>query len=166
MFELTVRFISNTFFLPLTVEGQCVLGRDILLINPSRKYRQGLERWLISSEAAVHLLLVVSTERGSGHPVPPYPELSALDNQLARENQCFQWNVSGYTSHTLGCASCTGVVGQHKTNSMVFLWAFRYILLFGHLFYFVFCLFVLIFILHFLHLFCFCFLLFCFEKCV
>lgn len=89
MFELTVQFIPSTF-LPSTVECWHVLGRDILLTNPSRNCRlPGWRDGTSVKRSAVLLRLVVRTERGSGHDV-----LSGLDNLLAKGKSIFSNGMS------------------------------------------------------------------------
>jgi hypothetical protein len=89
MFELTVQFIPGTF-LPSTVECWHVLGRDILLTNPSRNCRlPGWRDGASVKRSALLLLLVVRTERGSGH-----EDLSGLDNLLAKGKSIFSNGMS------------------------------------------------------------------------
>lgn len=97
MFELTVQFIPGTF-LPSTVECWHVLGRDILLTNPSRNCRlPGWRDGASVKRSALLLLLVVRTERGSGH-----EDLSGLDNLLAKGKSIFSNAVFLGTPAILG----------------------------------------------------------------
>lgn len=39
-----------------------------------------------------------------------------------------QWSLTGFINHNSGQCPCPGVGGQHKTNPVIFLWSFGFIL--------------------------------------
>lgn len=74
---------------------------------------------------------IPALRRESGQNVPPLSkEVFATDTFWKKENKFSSLQYTEYINHTLMQAPCSGVVSEHKRDSIFFLWAFCFVLLF------------------------------------
>lgn len=102
---------------------------------------------------------VTALRRGSKHIVIPLSKtLFAIDNAGKGKNNFLQWSNTGFINHPPVQVQCTGLVVQHKMDSIIFFWrgcvfssgAFCFVMAF------IFCLIDLLFV--------FIFIFFCYKK--
>lgn len=64
---------------------------------------------------------VTELRRGSRHTVTPLSKtLFAFDNAGKGKNNFLQWSNTGFINHPPVQVQCTGVVAQHKMDSIIF----------------------------------------------